>query len=162
MLYSESLQQLINEFKKMPGIGQKTAQRLAFYILQISADKAQKLSRAITDVKDKIRHCSVCGNLTEADTCSICRGPSRDQSLICVVEDPKSLAAIEKTGQYKGVYHVLMGTLSPLDNIGPDDIRIKELLERVKTSKPGKLSWPPAPTWKEKRPPCTWLSSWLL
>lgn len=131
MLYSESLQQLINEFKKMPGIGQKNAQRLAFYILQSPPDRAKKLAQAIINVKDKIRHCSQCGNLTEMDPCQICRNPARDNQTICVVEDPKALTAIEKTGQYKGLYHVLMGTISPLDNIGPNDIRIKELLERV-------------------------------
>lgn len=131
MIYSESLQELIKEFKKMPGIGEKNAQRLAFYVLQISNEQAQKLSMAIINLKTRIRYCSICSNLTEVDPCAICHNPSRDHSLICVVEDPKALIAIEKTGQYKGVYHVLMGTLSPLDNIGPDDIRIKELMTRV-------------------------------
>ncbi len=135
MFYSESLQQLVNEFKKMPGIGQKNAQRLAFHILQVSPERAQKLAQAILDVKAKTGYCSQCSNLTELDPCSICRDPARDKGLICVVEDPRALAAIEQTGQYKGLYHVLMGTLSPLDNIGPEDIRIKELLLRLEGKK---------------------------
>ena len=135
MFYSESLHQLVNEFKKMPGIGQKNAQRLAFYSLQAPSERARKLAQAILNVKARIRHCSQCSNLSESDPCPICRDPARDKSTICVVEDPKALAAIEKTGQYKGLYHVLMGTISPLDNIGPEDIRIKELLERVRTGK---------------------------
>jgi recombination protein RecR len=132
MLYTKSLGRLVSLFQKMPGIGQKSAQRLALYVLQISKPEAEKLARAILELKDKIRYCSKCHNITEVDPCSICADPERDATLICVVENPKDLLAIEKTKSYKGHYHVLMGTLSPLDNIGPDEIRIKELLNRVK------------------------------
>jgi recombination protein RecR len=132
MLYTESLGRLISLFQKMPGIGQKSAQRLALYILQIPKPEAQALAEAILELKDKIRYCSRCSNITEADPCSICTDPERDGSVICVVEDPKGLLAIEKTKSYKGHYHVLMGTISPLDNIGPDELRIKELSDRVK------------------------------
>jgi len=132
MLYSEALTRLINEFKKMPGIGQKSAQRLAFYVLRISKAEAQKLARAIVELKERIRHCSICGNITEVDPCPICRDESRDQATICVVEEPHDLLAIERTKTYRGSYHVLMGVISPLDDVGPESIRIQELIERVR------------------------------
>ncbi len=131
MLYTESLGRLIKLFQKMPGVGQKSAQRLALYILQIPQPEAEKLAQAILELKDKTRYCSLCRNITETDPCPICADPGRDASLICVVEDPKGLLAIEKTKGYKGHYHVLMGNISPLDNIGPDEIRTRELLARV-------------------------------
>jgi recombination protein RecR len=131
MILSESLQQVIQEFKKMPGIGEKSATRLAFYLLRVSTDEAAKLCRAITNLKEKIRHCECCGNLTEQRLCKICTDTRRDPSLICVVEEPNDLISIEKSGGFKGTYHVLMGTISPLDNIGPEDLRIAELIKRV-------------------------------
>ncbi len=132
MLYTESLSRLINAFKKMPGVGQKSAQRLALYVLQIPKKEAENLAHAILELKEKIRYCSKCSNITETDPCAICANPERDAGLICVVEDPKGLLAIEKTKSYKGHYHVLMGNISPLDNIGPDEIRINELSDRIK------------------------------
>lgn len=131
MVFSESLQRVIGEFKKMPGIGEKTATRLAFFLLRISTDEAANLCRAIMDLKKKIRHCQCCGNLTEHQLCRICSNPKRDHSLICVVEEPKDLISVEKSGGFNGTFHVLMGAINPLDNIGPEDLRIAELIERV-------------------------------
>lgn len=132
MVYEESLSRLIQEFKKMPSIGAKTAQRLAFYILRISEEEAGKLADAIVETKKRIRHCSICGNITESDVCPICRNPKRDKHIICVVEEPKDIMVLEKTGVFRGLYHVLMGAISPLDGIGPDDLRIDNLLTRIK------------------------------
>ncbi len=131
MLYTESLSRLIRLFQKMPGVGQKSAQRMALYVLQIPRPEAEQLAQAIGELKDKTRYCSLCMNITEIDPCPICVNPARDPGTICVVEDPKGLLAIEKTKSYKVHYHVLMGNISPLDNIGPDEIRTKELLARV-------------------------------
>jgi len=118
----------------MPGIGLKTAQRLSFYVLRISKEEADKLAKAIIQVKKLIGHCSVCGNITEKDPCEICANPKRDHEIICVVEEPKDILSIEKTGEYHGVYHVLMGVISPLDGIGPDNLRIDSLVKRIKSS----------------------------
>jgi recombination protein RecR len=134
MIYEESLSRLIQEFKKMPSIGMKTAQRLAFYILRISESEASKLAEAIIEIKKRIKNCSICGNITESEVCSICRNPERNRQIICVVEEPKDILVLEKTTVFKGLYHVLMGAISPLDGIGPDDLRIKDLLERLKDS----------------------------
>ncbi len=131
MILSESLQRVIQEFKKMPGIGEKSATRLAFYLLRISSEEASMLCQAVMNLKENIRYCETCGNLTEERLCRICTNPKRDPALICVVEEPNDLISIEKSGGFKGVYHVLMGTLSPLDNIGPEDLRIAELVKRV-------------------------------
>lgn len=129
---TDSLDRLIEEFNKLPGIGKKTAQRLAFYVLRIKKEEAENLAQAIMDVKEKIRYCSLCFNITEKDPCRICSDKKRDRSLICVVEESKDVLAVEKTGQYNGFYHVLGGVLSPLDNIGPEDLKVKELLNRLK------------------------------
>jgi len=129
---TDSLDRLIEEFSKLPGIGKKTAQRLAFHVLRIKKEEAENLAQAIMDVKEKIRYCSLCFNITEKDPCKICADKKRDRSLICVVEESKDVLAVEKTGQYNGAYHVLGGVLSPLDNIGPEDLKIKELLNRLK------------------------------
>jgi len=129
---ADSLDRLIEEFSKLPGIGKKTAQRLAFHVLRIKKEEAENLAQAIMDVKEKIRYCSLCFNITEKDPCKICADKKRDRSLICVVEESKDVLAVEKTGQYNGAYHVLGGVLSPLDNIGPEDLKIKELLNRLK------------------------------
>jgi recombination protein RecR len=128
---SLSISRLIDELAKMPGIGPKSAQRLAFYILKIPEGEALSLASAITEVKEKVRHCSICFNFTEEDPCAICQSETRDSTTICVVGDANDVLAVEKIGEYKGLYHVLGGTLSPLDGVGPDDLHIKELLRRV-------------------------------
>ena len=119
----------------MPGIGPKSAQRLAFYILRTSKDEADALSRAITKVKESVRFCNVCNNLSDEDICEICKSNSRDKSFLCIVEEPNDIVTIERAGEFNGIYHVLLGSLSPLDGIGPSDLKIKELLERVKREK---------------------------
>jgi recombination protein RecR len=123
---------LIEEFSKLPGIGVKTAQRLTFFVLRSPADQARRLAEAILRVKESIIYCSRCFNITESDPCSICRDAGREQTLICVVEEPLDVLALERTGVYKGLYHVLHGALSPLEGVGPDNLRIKELLERIR------------------------------
>ncbi|HEX9056972.1 MAG TPA: recombination mediator RecR [Ktedonobacterales bacterium] len=123
---------LIEEFAKLPGIGPKTAQRLTFFILRSPADQARRLADAITRVKESIIYCSTCFNITETDPCPICANPQRERSKICVVEEPLDVLALEKTGVYKGLYHVLHGALSPLEGIGPRDLRIDELVARVR------------------------------
>ncbi len=128
---SESLENLICEFSKLPGIGRKSAQRLAFYLLKQSKEEVEALAQALIDVKEKTRLCSVCFNITEVDPCPICRDATRDHTTICVVEEANDILAIEKTGMYRGVYHVLGGVLSPLDGIGPENLKIKELLARL-------------------------------
>ena len=132
MIYtSEALETLVSEFSKLPGIGRKTAMRLSLYILKSSTEDAERLAKAIVDVKRKIRFCSVCFNITEKDPCPICSNPDRDHSSICVVEEPIDVIALEKTNEFKGVYHVLGGSLNPLEGIGPDKLHIKELLQRL-------------------------------
>jgi len=130
-----SMKRLAEEFSKMPGIGPKTAQRLAFYILKSSKSDAEALSRAIINVKETVRSCSLCNNLSDNDICEICKSNSRDKSLLCIVEEPDDVVTIEKAGNFNGVYHVLLGSLSPLDGIGPGELKIKELIERVKKEK---------------------------
>jgi recombination protein RecR len=127
----EPLVRLTGELQKLPGIGAKSAQRLAFHLLKQSREEADQLCDAIRDVKERIVHCSVCSNITDCDPCFYCTDPGRDRRLLCVVEDPHNVDAIEKTGDFRGAYHVLMGALSPLKGIGPDDLRIAGLLERV-------------------------------
>jgi len=122
---------LVDRLSGLPGIGKKTAQRLTFYIMKMSRDDALDIARAITDVKEKVMHCSVCFNLTETDPCEICSDHRRDRSLICVVENPSDVNAIEKTAIYRGLYHVLGGALSPLDNMGPDELHVDELVARI-------------------------------
>lgn len=129
---SDTFEKLVNRLSRMPGIGRKTAQRLAFYILKLPDTEAQELSQLIALVKSRVRECSICCNLTESDPCSVCANPRRDQALICVVEEAADLVALEKGGEYNGVYHVLGGVLSPLDGVGPDDLRIRQLLTRCK------------------------------
>jgi recombination protein RecR len=129
---SESVDRLIEEFSKLPGIGRKTAMRLAFYILKEDKTEAEKLAQALLDVKERVKYCSICFNITETDPCFVCQDEKRDRSIICVVEEANDVLALEKTGEYKGLYHVLGGALSPLDGIGPDNLRAKELLLRLK------------------------------
>ncbi len=132
MLYiSDSLNQLIEEFAQLPGIGKKSAQRLALYILKLPKEDVLKIAHALINVKEKMMYCSICWNFTETDPCGICNSNKRDTNTICVVEEPNDVLAIEKTNEYKGVYHVLGGSLSPLEGIGPDDLKVKELLPRI-------------------------------
>lgn len=129
--YPQSILRLIEEFSRLPGVGSKTAQRLAFHVLNMPMENAVKLSEAIVEAKRNIKYCSVCGNFTDSNLCSICGNPSREKETICVVQDPRDIVAMEKTREFKGLYHVLHGAISPLNGIGPDDIRIKELLSRM-------------------------------
>ena len=131
MYYAEPVAKLINELTKLPGIGPKTAQRLAFHLLRASKEEVTKLASALLEAKDKVTYCSICYNLTDTDPCRICSNPGRDQSTICVVGDPKSVVAMERTKEFSGVYHVLHGNLSPIEGIGPDQIKVKELLKRI-------------------------------
>ena len=126
------IENLITELMKLPGIGRKTAQRLAFFILSMPEVDAKSIARAINEVKDKARFCSECFNITEAEVCSLCSNSSRDRRKICVVEEPSNIIVIERTGSYKGLYHVLLGALSPIDNMTPDKLTIKELIGRIK------------------------------
>lgn len=130
-----SMRSLIEELSRMPGIGPKSAQRLAFYILKSSKEDAAALSGAILKVKDSVRFCKTCNNLSDEETCEICKSSSRNRSLLCIVEEPNDIITIERAGDFNGIYHVLLGSLSPLDGIGPSDLKIKELLERVKKEK---------------------------
>jgi recombination protein RecR len=129
--YALPIQHLIKEFSKFPGIGEKTAARLANHVLHVSTEEARRFAEAVLDVKQKIRLCSVCFNLAEGELCNVCADPARNQGLICVVEEPDALIALETSGGYNGVYHVLHGALSPLDGVGPEQLKIRELLVRL-------------------------------
>jgi recombination protein RecR len=130
-LLPEPLIRLVEELQRLPGIGPKGAQRLAFHILKTPREDADRLADAVRNVKERVTYCSVCNNITDADPCAYCSSATRDPKVICVVEEPQNVAAIEKTREFKGTYHVLMGALSPLQGIGPDDLKIKGLLSRV-------------------------------
>ena len=130
--FAPSITRLIDELKHLPGIGQKTAQRLAFYLLRADREQAFALADAIREAKERIRECSICNNITDTDPCLFCSSVSRDRRLICVVEDATNIQAVEKTRQFNGLYHVLGGALSPLQGIGPDQLKIKSLIERLK------------------------------
>ena len=130
-MYEGPIQQLIDELSRLPGVGPKSAQRLAFYIVKAPADEAKRLAEALLDAKEKIFFCRECGNVAEGELCRICRDPGRDATVICVVEEPKDAATVEKAGVIKGRYHVLGGAISPLDGVGPDDLRVQQLLDRV-------------------------------
>jgi recombination protein RecR len=131
---AEAVYKLIQELNKLPSIGPKSAQRLAYYLLRAPEEQAKQLAEAILSVKQTIKLCSICFNVTDADPCSLCRSGQRDRSQICIVEQPQDILALEHTGIYKGLYHVLHGAISPTEGVGTDDIRIKELLERLKNS----------------------------
>jgi len=131
-VYTESLSRLIAELGKLPGIGARSAERLALHILKLPEAQAAALAQAILDVKHNTRHCSVCCNVTEADPCAICSDPRRDTATLCVVEQPRDLLAIEKTGAYRGLYHVLMGRIAPLEDVHPEDLTIDRLIQRIK------------------------------
>ena len=129
--FPASLENLVDHFAALPGVGRKSAQRLAFYVLGLSDDEARSFADAITDAKKNVHCCRICQNLTEGDICSICASQTRDKSIICVVSEPRDVLSIERGREYNGTYHVLHGVLSPMSHVGPDDIRIKELLVRV-------------------------------
>ena len=131
--YVTPLQNLIEEFEKLPGIGSKTARRLAYHIVNLPKEKTDKFAKAIIEAKAKIKYCSVCQNFSEDELCPLCQSEQRDRSVICVVESPKDVLQMEKTNEFKGLYHVLHGAISPMENIGPDDIKIKELMARIAT-----------------------------
>src|SRR3954469_667857 len=132
--YTATIQNLIDHLSSLPGIGARSAERIAFHLLKQKPDDAMRLADAIRDVKTRIKHCSVCYNLTESDPCGICANPARDQGLVCVVEQPKDLLALEATGLYQGVYHVLLGRISPLEGVNPDDLTIDGLIKRLESS----------------------------
>lgn len=125
------LAKLVEQFERLPGIGKRTAQRLAYFVLQMSDGDAKEFAAAIIEAHEKIKYCKVCKNLTDQDLCHVCRNSARDKSIICVVEDPRDVLALEKTGEFLGSFHVLHGVISPLNGVGPDQIYIKELLERI-------------------------------
>lgn len=133
-MYDGIVQDLIDEFGRLPGIGPKSAQRIAFHILQTQNFDVSRLAELLAVVRERVRFCEVCGNLTEEQRCAICRDPRRDQTLICVVEEPKDVVAIERTRQFRGLYHVLGGAISPIDGIGPDDLSIPQLMRRLSAS----------------------------
>ncbi len=135
-VYPESLSRLIAELEKLPGVGARTAERLALHLLKADEEEAMALARAIRDLKRNTRHCSVCCNVTESDPCPICADPRRDHSVICVVEQPRDLIAIERTGAFRGVYHVLMGRIAPLEGVHPENLTIDRLIQRVKQTRP--------------------------
>ena len=130
-VYEGALQDLVEEFGKLPGIGPKSAQRLAFHILQTYSQDVNALAQALTDVKKRVRFCEICGNVSEEAECTVCQDPRRDRSMICVVEEPKDVVAIERTREYRGLYHVLGGAIDPMAGVGPDNLRIKELMTRL-------------------------------
>lgn len=130
-MYEGPLQRLVDELSRLPGIGGKSAQRIAFYLLSIQDTDARRLGQAILDLRDQVRHCNRCFNVTVAEECAICRDPRRDTALVCVVERPQDIIVVEKTQEYRGLYHVLGGSLSPINGVGPDQLRIPELRKRV-------------------------------
>jgi recombination protein RecR len=130
-MYEGIVQDLIDELGRLPGIGPKSAQRLAFHILQAESTDVRRLAQILHEVKDKVRFCEECGNVSEAEMCRVCRDPRRDPALICVVEEPKDVIAIERTREFRGKYHILGGAINPMDGVGPDDLRIRELLPRL-------------------------------
>ena len=130
-MYDGIVQDLIDEFGRLPGIGPKSAQRIAFHILQTPSFDVKRLATLLAEVRERVRFCEVCGNVSEQDRCSICRDPRRNPQVICVVEDAKDVAAIERTREFRGLYHVLGGAISPIDGVGPDDLRVAELMTRL-------------------------------
>ncbi|HAN24220.1 MAG: recombination protein RecR [Microbacterium sp.] len=130
-MYDGIVQELIDEFGRLPGIGPKSAQRIAFHILQTPSFDVSRLASLLVDIRERVRFCEICGNVSEQERCAICRDPRRDQTLICVVEDAKDVAAIERTREFRGLYHVLGGAISPIGGVGPDDLRIAQLMQRL-------------------------------
>ncbi|MCR3921279.1 MAG: recombination mediator RecR [Firmicutes bacterium] len=132
MFYPESIANLIESFQKLPGVGPKTAQRLAFFVLTLPREEVVQMARAMVNAKDKTRYCRICGNFTDSEVCTVCADKRRDSSVICVVQDARDVMALERMREFKGLYHVLGGAISPIDGIGPDQLRMRELLERLK------------------------------
>lgn len=132
-LLTESVAKLVDEFAKLPGIGKKSAERLAYHVLRVHKNEALGLADAIRNVKENVRYCKVCYNLAEAEECGVCRDPKRDRGLLCVVEQPRDLMALEQTGTYRGLYHVLLGRIAPLEGIGPEQLTVEALVERVRS-----------------------------
>lgn len=130
-MYEGVVQDLIDELGRLPGVGPKSAQRIAFHILQSDPADVRRLTHALSEVKDKVRFCSVCGNVAEEEKCRVCQDPRRDPAVVCVVEEPKDVVAIERTREFRGQYHVLGGAISPIEGVGPDDLRVRELLTRL-------------------------------
>jgi len=129
---TESVARVIDEFSKLPGIGRKSAERLAYHILRVHKNEATALADAIRDVRENVRYCTICYNLSEGERCTVCRDPKRDQTLLCVVEQPRDLMSLEQSGVFQGLYHVLLGRIAPLENIGPEQLTIESLVERVR------------------------------
>ena len=136
-MYAEPIQRLIDELARLPGIGPKSAQRVAFHLLKVTPATARELAAAIVEVKDKVRLCRICFNVSDAELCEFCRDPRRDASIVCVVQEPPDIVAIEKTREFHGLYHVLQGAISPIEGIGPEELRVGELLERLKNPPEG-------------------------
>jgi recombination protein RecR len=130
-VYAGPVQDLIDELGRLPGVGPKSAQRIAFHLLKLGKDDALRLARAIAEAKDRVSFCRTCFNIAEGDLCGICADPRRDTTVVCVVEEPRDLVAVEKTGEFKGRYHVLQGAISPIEGVGPEQLRIRELLDRI-------------------------------
>lgn len=133
-MYDGAVQELIDELGRLPGVGPKSAQRIAFHILSADPADVETLATALRTVKEKVHFCTICGNIAESDTCRVCADPKRDTSIICVVEEPKDVIAIEKTREFRGRYHVLGGSINPIEGVGPDDLRIRELMQRLSDS----------------------------
>jgi recombination protein RecR len=158
--YAEPMARLIEELKKLPGVGSKSAQRFAFHILRSSDEDAAALSEAVRELKTSLRLCSICNNVTDVDPCSYCTSPTRNQRLVCVVEEPTNIAAVERTRGYQGVYHVLHGTLSPLHGVGPDQLRTSTLIARVERGEVDEVIVATSPT-LEGEATANWLASAL-
>ena len=139
MRYYDSLARLISHFQKLPGVGQKTAQRLAFFVLKLPVNEVESFATALVEARDKLAHCSQCGNMTDQDPCHICRDGKRDQTRICVVQESRDVLAMERVSEFRGLYHVLHGAISPLEGIGPDELNIKLLLQRVSRVNPAEV-----------------------
>lgn len=152
---SESVEALVEQFTKLPTIGRKTARRLASYVLKMPREEVEAIANALLAVKDRVQRCSVCYVVTDQDPCPICSSPKRDHSTVCVVEESSDVMALERTGEYKGIYHVLGGVISPLDGIGPDDLRIRELAARIDPSFNDTASYDPSPSDTEVHEPAT-------
>ncbi len=139
MYYPEPIGRLIETFQKLPGVGPKTAQRLALFVLKLPREEVEAMARSMVEAREKTRYCSVCGNFSEGEVCAVCRDTRRDTSVICVVQDPRDVLAMERMREFRGVYHVLGGAISPIDGVGPDQLRIRQLLERVRAGKVSEL-----------------------
>lgn len=154
-MYEGIIQDLIDEFGKLPGIGPKSAQRITFFVLQTQSYDPSHLAELLSEIRNRVKFCEICGNVSETEVCGVCADPRRDTGLICVVEEPKDIVAIERTRQYRGRYHVLGGAISPIDGIGPDDLNIQHLMKRVGRARFEKSLLQPTRIWKAKPPPPT-------